>query len=109
MSGFLLKQGSTFLLAATVYGPTGAPVDLTGCHASAQLRDVLGVLVADLSVQAVADRPGVLQFSYAGDTGAWPCGRFLCDLRIVMQDSTQLYSETFFVTVISAITQKAGD
>jgi hypothetical protein len=109
MSGFLLKQGSTFLLAATVFDATGSPVDLTGCNASAQLRDVLGVLVADLSVQPVAGRPGVLQFSYVGDTGAWPCGRLLCDLRIIMQDTIQLCSETFFVTVISAITREAGN
>lgn len=106
MSGFVIKQGSTFLLATMVCDATGIPIDLTGCTASSQLRDALGGLVAELTVQPVAGRVGVLQFSYAGDTVAWPCGRFRCDLLIIWSDSTKMYSETFFVTVTSAVTQK---
>lgn len=105
MSGFVIKQGVTFLLAARVRDCSGFPVDLTGCSCASQLRDVLGNLVADLTVEPVTGRVGVIQFSSAVSTSGWPCGRFRCNLLIVWPDGTRRQSETFFVTVISAVTQ----
>lgn len=105
MSGFVLKQGTTFVLAAMIRDGAGVPVDLPGCTLTSQLRDVLGNLVANLTVQPVAGRVGVVQFSCPTGTSSWTCGRFRCDLLIVWPDGIRQQSETFFVTVIGAVTQ----
>lgn len=106
MSGFILKQGATFLLSATIRDNAGGPVDLAGCIFASQLRDVLGNLVANLTVQSVPGRVGVLQFSSPTVTDTWPCGRFRCDLLIIWPEGIRRQSETFFVTVIGAVTQQ---
>ncbi|MBY4639266.1 hypothetical protein K6L44_04460 [Gluconacetobacter entanii] len=104
MSGFVVKQGNTFRLAAVIRAYDGAVVDLTGCTFSCQLRDVLGNLLADLTVRQVAGRTGVIQITYAGDTGAWSPGQYRCDLRTVWPDGTIQSSETFSVSVIAGVT-----
>ncbi len=105
--GFFIKQGNTFRLAALMREYDGAAIDLTGCTFSCQLRDVLGNVLANLSVQIVNDRVGIIQISYAGDTAAWPVGRYRCDLRTVWPDGTVQSSQTFPITVIAGVTVPA--
>ncbi|MBV1825923.1 hypothetical protein [Komagataeibacter oboediens] len=104
MSGFVIKQGTTFRLAALIRSFDGMVLDLTGCTFSSQLRDALGNLLADLSVQIVPGRTGIIQITSAADTGAWAPGRYRCDLRTVWPDGTIQSSETFPVTVITGVT-----
>ena len=106
--GFFIKQGNTFRLAALIRAYDGAAIDLGGCTFACQLRDVLGNVLADLSVQIVNDRVGVIQISYAGDTAAWPVGRCRCDLRTVWPDGTIQASRTFHVTVIAGVSVPAA-
>ncbi|MBM9400394.1 hypothetical protein JUN65_02140 [Gluconacetobacter azotocaptans] len=105
MSGFLLKRGATFLLAATVTDNSGALVDLTGCIFASQLRDAQDAELAVLTVQPAAGWTGVVQFSWTGDTSTWPVGRYRCDLRITWPDSRVQLTDTFSLTVAEAVTQ----
>ncbi|MCW4589039.1 hypothetical protein NO263_00265 [Gluconacetobacter entanii] len=108
MSGFVIKQGNTFRLAALIRSHDGAVLDLTGCTFSSQLRDALGNRLVALTVQPVTGRTGVVQITYAGDTGAWLPGQYRCDLRTVWPDGTIQSSETFFVSVIAGVTTPGG-
>ncbi|MCE2563787.1 hypothetical protein [Komagataeibacter sp. FNDCF1] len=109
MSGFVIKQGNTFRLAALIRTFDGRPLDLTGCTFTSQLRDVLGNSLADLSVQAVPGRTGIIQVTYDGNTGAWPVGRYRGDLRTVWPDGTVQSSNTFAVTVVAGVTLPATE
>lgn len=102
--GFVIKQGTTFRLAALIRSFDGKAMDLTGCVFTCQLRDVLGNMLADLSVRIVPDRTGIIQISSTADTGTWPVGRYRCDLRTVWPDGTIQASQTFPVTVIAGVT-----
>lgn len=108
MSGFVIKQGNTFRLAALIRSFDGAALDLTGCTFSCQLRDALDNLLASLSAQVVPGRTGIIQISSTADTGAWPVGRYRCDLRTVWPDGTIQASQTFHVTVIAGVTVPAA-
>ncbi|GAB6968412.1 hypothetical protein JCM25156A_32410 [Komagataeibacter kakiaceti JCM 25156] len=108
MSGFVIKQGNTFRLAALIRDYRGAVLDLTGCVFTSQLRDVLGNLLADLTVQQVPGRTGVLQIGSTADTGAWAPSLYRCDLRVVWPDGTIQSSHTFPVTVIAGVTVPAA-
>lgn len=103
MSGFVIKQGNTFRLAALIRAFNGEVLDLTGCTFSSQLRDGLGNVLANLTVQPVTGRAGIIQITYPGDTGQWAVGRYRCDLRVVWPDGTVQSSHTFSVTVIAAV------
>ncbi|GBQ12659.1 hypothetical protein CFR78_10830 [Komagataeibacter rhaeticus] len=109
MSGFVLKQGNTFRLAAIIRTFDGRPLDLTGCTFTSQMRDVLGNSLADLSVQIVPGRTGIIQITYGSDTGTWPVGRYRCDLRTIWPDGTIQSSQTFAITVIAGITVPATE
>ncbi len=107
MSGFIIKQGNTFRLAALIRAFDGERIDLTGCTFASQLRDVLGNLVTDLSVKIVPGRTGIIQISSTADTGMWLPGRYRCDLRTIWPDGTIQSSQTFPVTVIAGVTVPA--
>lgn len=99
-----MKRGCAFRLAVLIREYDGAVVDLTGCTFACQLRDVLGELLAELTVRPVAGRTGVVQITYAGDTGVWSPGQYRCDLCTVWPDGTIQSSETFSVSVIAGVT-----
>ncbi|MBY4640169.1 hypothetical protein K6L44_09255 [Gluconacetobacter entanii] len=105
MSGFVIKQGTTFLLGAKLLTFHGAPVDLTDTILTAQLRDVQNALIASLAVTQVSNRPGVVQISYAGDTSQWLVGQYRTDLRICWKNGLVQQSRTFSIMVIDGVTQ----
>lgn len=105
MSGFVLAQGTTFVLGAQIQDRLGAPVDLTGATLTAQMRDALDNVVATLAVTTVANRPGVAQISFAGDTATWPVGRYRTDLRVVWPSGLTQQTRTYTVTVVDSVTR----
>ncbi|KAB8123108.1 hypothetical protein D3W54_01425 [Komagataeibacter medellinensis] len=108
MSGFVIKQGNTFRLAALIRTYDGAALDLTGCTFTSQLRDVLGNVLAILTVQSIPGRMGIVQITTQADTSVWAAGRYRCDLRTVWPDGTVQSSQTFPVTVIAGVTLPAA-
>ncbi|WP_308719177.1 hypothetical protein [Komagataeibacter xylinus] len=104
MNGFILKQGTTFLLAAAIRDGAGGPADLTGCTFACQMRDSLNNLVATVTVKPVAGRTGVIQMT-AGDTAGWAAGAYFVDLQTTWPNGVVSQTGTWRVFVVPAITQ----
>lgn len=112
-----IKRGDTWLQTYTWLQNAGTvneePVDLTGCHASLQLRkkrvatpyltisDTEGSLVIDGATGTITQRVE------ADDMASVPPGDYYADLQVVFPGTptTTLSSQTFLVPVVEDQTQ----
>lgn len=97
------KRGATFSLACT-WKQNGAPAPITGLTITSQLRKADRTLVDDLRV--IADTADNTKFTLVptnADTGAWPVGMLICDIKTVV-DGIDRLSETFQIPVVEEVT-----
>lgn len=97
------KRGATFSLACT-WKQNGAPAPITGLTITSQLRKADRTLVDDLRV--IADTTDNTRFTLVptnADTGAWPVGMLICDIKTVV-DGIERLSETFQIPVVEEVT-----
>lgn len=104
-----LKAGDTLLQDGSYTEDNGTPVNLTGSLLTAQVRSVDGGSPAGLlaSLTITITNAVLGQFTLgatATQTGAWPPGRYTCDLRVEDSGGSVLHSESFGVWVQPAVT-----
>ncbi|WP_429956228.1 hypothetical protein ACQW08_06430 [Gluconobacter japonicus] len=99
-----VRAGQTFQVSCEIQDSSGASIDLSGFVITAQVRDVLGALVADLSGRLPVGRVGVVNL-WADDPVDWPQGRLFCDLRFVRPDGVIQFSEQFAIQVSTPVTR----
>ncbi len=95
-----VKQGQTLRLGLAFQTDAGVPMDISTGVLSAQVRDAMGRLVADLDVQA-GGTVGLAAISAM--TGGWPIGRLVADVRLSLQGEVD-FSTTFVVSVARSVT-----
>jgi hypothetical protein len=105
VNGFVIAQGTTFILGVELRDRFGALLDLTGALMTAQMKDGLDNLIATFAVMPVANRPGVAQIACAADTSTWVPGRYRTDLRVVWPSGLIQQTASYTVTVIEGVTE----
>jgi hypothetical protein len=104
MNQLRIKQGATLLLTLNVADTNGAPVDLTTCVMTAQLRSGLGTLVSTPPITADGTPGEAVLLDQPSATAAYPPGILKMDISIVSSGVTTI-SETVLLYVEQAVTQ----
>ncbi|GBR09536.1 hypothetical protein [Gluconobacter frateurii] len=104
MTALQVRNGQTFQISCRIADRSGAPIDLSGFAITAQVRDALGVLVADLSGRPPVGHVGIVNLWASGPI-SWPCGRLFCDLRFLRPDGVIQFSEQFAIQVSTPVTR----
>jgi hypothetical protein len=86
---------------------TGLPVDLTGFTITAQVRDALDAVLADLDV--TIDEPRTLGTyelgKSAATTATWAPGSYVCDIRRVSAGALVEHTDKFVLRVVAEVTR----
>lgn len=102
MRYFTIKRGSPLGISLTFANADGSAFALGGVTIAGELRDVRGVLVAELEVVPTSV-PGMATITCV-DTDGWPLGMLAGDLKI--DDGVlPVITQSFGVNVKSAVTQ----
>jgi hypothetical protein len=99
MERIKFKRGDTFALLGSV-SEDGAPVNITGWTARAQLRRSSDELVATLVFSIVSGIAGTYQFTFADSTEAWPLGTLYGDIEFTTVAGAIGSTDDFAVVVI---------
>lgn len=75
------KQGVNGSIELSLKDSSGVPYDLSQCILSAEIKNRLGELVAELSVVSVPNQVGRISIQ-TGETSDWEVGRHEWDIKI---------------------------
>ncbi len=104
MSELRIKQGDTFEFSGQLVDASEDPVDLTGFTIRSQVRDAVGTLIEELTLELGEDT-GAYSFSATPEqTQEWPTKRLLCDVQFTYPDDTVLSTDTFAILVLRDVT-----
>lgn len=98
------KRGDTFLYSAVLKETkTGPVIDIRGWTITSMIRDLDGLLIADLTVSITDGEQGEYTVS-ADDTAAWPVGWAQWDIQYVDDGNVIKSTETVRVKIVQDVT-----
>ena len=103
MADISIKQGATLSLSGGFTNEDGTVVSLVGASVQCQVRDLNYLWIADLAA-TVNGAAGTVTLGAPGSaTASWPVGVLRCDVRVTDAAGDVMFSETFGIRVLAAV------